>query len=75
MNKTQCACIGTSRRAHEIIVQVEKQKYYIFLCVAVGAMARACACARVALITHHATRRHIVIYGFSGYTNFFDIIS
>ena len=33
------------------------------------------ACARVALITRHATCRHIVMCGLSGSTIFFDIIS
>jgi hypothetical protein len=37
--------------------------------------ARACACARVALIIQHATRRHIVICGLSGFTIFVNIIS
>jgi hypothetical protein len=33
------------------------------------------ACVRVALIIQHATRRVIVIRGFSGFTTFFIIIS
>ena len=43
--------------------------------VGVGALALACTCARVALLIHHATRRHIAIYSLSGSTIFFDIIS
>jgi hypothetical protein len=41
----------------------------------VGARERAYACARVALLIQHSTRRHIVIRGSSGFTTFFDIIS
>ena len=44
-------------------------------CVCVGAVARACACARVALINQHAMHRSTVICGFSGSTTIFDIIS
>ena len=38
---------------------------YLFLCMCVGDRSgvRACACAHVALINQHATRRHIVIRG------------
>jgi hypothetical protein len=44
--------------------------------VGVGAEALVCACARVALLIQHATRmRHIAIWGLSGSTSFFDIIS
>jgi hypothetical protein len=42
-------------------------------CVRAGA--RACACARVALLIQHATRHHIGICGLSGSIIFFDIIS
>ena len=42
--------------------------------VPVGAQAVACACARVALIIQHATRRHVIICGLSGFTIFLDII-
>ena len=49
----------------------------VWVCVRVvmGARALAYACARVALIFHHATRRHIVICGLSVCTIFLDIIS
>jgi hypothetical protein len=38
--------------------------------VAVGTGTRACVCAQVALLIQHATRRHIVIYGLSGYKSY-----
>ena len=43
--------------------------------VGVSARALACACALVVLLIQHATRLHIVIFGFSGSTTFFHIIS
>jgi hypothetical protein len=42
--------------------------------VGVGARARACAGARVALRDQHAKRRHIAICGLFGSTIFFDIV-
>jgi hypothetical protein len=35
-----------------------------------GVQARACACASVALLIHHATRRHIAISSLTGSTEF-----
>jgi hypothetical protein len=43
--------------------------------VVMGAQVLACAFARVALLIQLATRRNIVICGFSGPTLSFDIIS
>jgi hypothetical protein len=43
--------------------------------VGVGAWALAFACARVALLIHHATRRNTATCGLFGSTTFFDIIS
>ena len=74
------------RRVHETIVAVEKQcvlhisvrmgnNERVHACEWVGARARACASARVALIIQHATRRHTVICGLSGSTIFFDVVS
>ena len=40
-----------------------------------GSGVRACACARVAPLLQHATRRHIGICGLSGSATFLDIIS
>jgi hypothetical protein len=34
-----------------------------------------CACTHLTLLIQHATPRHIVIFGFSGSTTFFDILS
>ena len=45
----------------------------VWVGVCMGARARACACARVALLVQHATRRHIVIFGLSDSTICFDI--
>jgi hypothetical protein len=45
------------------------------LCVEWVSVGAGDACARVALITRHATCRHIVICGLSVSTIFFDIIS
>ena len=44
-------------------------------CVGVGGRVRAWVCVRVALLIQHATNRHIVICGPSGFTTLFDIIS
>jgi hypothetical protein len=41
----------------------------------VGARARVCACASVALLIQHATRMRHIICGLSGSTTFIDIIS
>ena len=69
---------------HETTTAAEQQEVlYISLCMyvcvcggeRVGMGARACACARVALIIQHATRHHTVICGISGSNIFFDIIS
>ena len=44
------------------------------MCVGwVGARALACACARLALITQHATSRHIAIRDLSGSTYFLTL--
>jgi hypothetical protein len=40
----------------------------------VGVRARACACARVALLIQHVTLRHIAIYGLSD-SSIFSILS
>jgi hypothetical protein len=50
---------------------------FVRVCVrtCVGALARACACARVALIIQHETRRQIVTCDLSGSSTFFDILS
>jgi hypothetical protein len=43
--------------------------------VFVDARALACACARVVLLTQHATCHHIAISGISGFTKLFDIVN
>jgi hypothetical protein len=43
--------------------------------VVVGSGARKSSCYRVAILTQHATRRHIVVCSLSGSAFFFDIIS
>ena len=48
---------------------------FLRACVCLGARSVAYACARVTLLTHHATLRHIVICDLSGSTTFVDIIS
>jgi uncharacterized membrane protein len=40
-----------------------------------GSRALACFCARVALLIQYATRRQHTVWGFSGFTTFFNIIS
>jgi hypothetical protein len=63
------------------LLQWKSDKDYALLCVCweggggscVGALTRACACARVALLIQHATHRHIVISGPSLFVIFFDI--
>jgi hypothetical protein len=67
------------------VFQWESNGYYIFLrvrasvrariCVLLGTRAQAYACASIALLIQHATRRNIAICGLSGSTIFFDIIS
>ena len=48
---------------------------YAFAYMGVCKFALASVCARVALLIHHATRRHIVISGLTGSTKRFHIIS
>jgi hypothetical protein len=43
--------------------------------VSVDARARFLLCARVALLIQHATRSHVITYGLSGSTKFFDVMS
>ena len=57
------ACVGTWERS------------CVRVCMGMGAWALACACARIALLNQHATRRRIAICGLSGTTTFFDVIS
>ena len=64
------------RRVHETTVAVEKQLLHEHARVGecmrprTGGRAQACACAHVALLMQHVTRRHIVICDPSGSTKF-----
>ena len=81
-----CTYNITRSRFHKTIVAVEKQCLTCLcvcecahvrscVCGGLGTRALPCACARVALLIQHATRRYIAICGLSGFTVFFDIFS
>ena len=62
------------------LLQWKSNKYYlcVYVCaeeeVGVNAGARACACARVALILQYKMHMRHIVFGLSGSTIFFDII-
>jgi hypothetical protein len=53
---------------------MEKHLSIIYFCVWGEWGARVCAFGRVALLTPHATRCHVVIYGLYASTTFFDMV-
>ena len=79
-SKPACPMTTTKGRVFITLVQDRQSTYSVTLRrvrVTVVAVEKHClsvsACARVALLIQHATRRHIVIRGVSGATVFFDI--
>ena len=84
-NKTREACTYNVILRHvnqKTTVAVEKQCLaYLYVraclrvCSCVRARALARACARVALLIQHATRRHIVVCRVSGSTKFFGVVT
>jgi hypothetical protein len=71
-----CCCLGIAKSTFVcVLVRACMGRVCMHMIVGVGARALVCACARVALLVQHATRRHIAICGLSRTTIFVDITS